>query len=451
MKVFKLDENSQTENELQDIEKGELKNTQKALENILGIDFLTFARSIILGQNIVNNFISGPAEQRRAIIEETLGLEKFNLYFDEIKSHRSHIENQLEKTQLIKDQYNQQLNRIKADLEYLKASNSESLLLQKEEEKKLLLEGHENRVISLKNDKIQQEETLKNLQSLPKDAIYSENQLKQLLSFLRPSISEIHNWQKLITSLVDKQVCSQCGQHIQDPTKIFEHLLISISSWKLQFTSKNLDKDLLLADLCNTSIFTITKEDNPSPNMLQEELSKFMVLFKHTLENIEKKLESLHTQQRSLDSLNMKIMQLDRNLLQMENDKQRKLSEIEKTIIQINTATQHKQDQETTLEKNIHEIQEKITQLEEEIPTLLQDFQIAKFWEMAFDKKSKSQAGFTSLRAYILANAVKELNFMISKYLDTLSQAPLTVTLTADLELKEDYGKRYLYLQDNHY
>src|SRR5690606_28313526 len=49
---------------LEENEKGELKNTQKALDQILGINYATFCKSIVLGQNIVSNFISGGKEQR---------------------------------------------------------------------------------------------------------------------------------------------------------------------------------------------------------------------------------------------------------------------------------------------------------------------------------------------------------------------------------------------------
>lgn len=56
------------------MEKGAVKNTQKAIEEKIGINFATFSKSCVLGQNILTNFISGGKDQRRAIIEETLGM-----------------------------------------------------------------------------------------------------------------------------------------------------------------------------------------------------------------------------------------------------------------------------------------------------------------------------------------------------------------------------------------
>ncbi len=50
-------------------EEGELKNTQKNLDSLLGIDFNAYTKSVVLGQNIFTNFLLGTQQQRRSIIE----------------------------------------------------------------------------------------------------------------------------------------------------------------------------------------------------------------------------------------------------------------------------------------------------------------------------------------------------------------------------------------------
>lgn len=40
----------------------------------IGIDYKAFSKSVVLGQNILNNFISGSRDDRRTIIEEMLGI-----------------------------------------------------------------------------------------------------------------------------------------------------------------------------------------------------------------------------------------------------------------------------------------------------------------------------------------------------------------------------------------
>jgi DNA repair exonuclease SbcCD ATPase subunit len=94
LKTFQRDRESGEEVYLADKELGELRHTQKLLDDTLGIDYDTFSKSVVLGQNIFNNFVSGSKEQRRTIIEEMLGLDKFNAYFEHCKAERVDIEAQ---------------------------------------------------------------------------------------------------------------------------------------------------------------------------------------------------------------------------------------------------------------------------------------------------------------------------------------------------------------------
>ena len=76
-------------------EKFDLKYSQEKLNSILGIDHATFTRSVVMGQNIVTNFLAGSQQQRRTIIEDMLGLQKFDLYFECAKQKRQDIEIQV--------------------------------------------------------------------------------------------------------------------------------------------------------------------------------------------------------------------------------------------------------------------------------------------------------------------------------------------------------------------
>jgi len=69
LKTFQIKPDGSSEEYNADLELGELRNSQKALNETLGIDYETFSRSIVLGQNILSNFVSGSKEQRRDIIE----------------------------------------------------------------------------------------------------------------------------------------------------------------------------------------------------------------------------------------------------------------------------------------------------------------------------------------------------------------------------------------------
>jgi len=76
-------------------QKGELFNSQRILNNILGIDFATYSKSIVLGQNVSYNFVSGGKDERRRVLEEALGLEKINLYYDHAHRQRLEVEHKI--------------------------------------------------------------------------------------------------------------------------------------------------------------------------------------------------------------------------------------------------------------------------------------------------------------------------------------------------------------------
>jgi DNA repair exonuclease SbcCD ATPase subunit len=92
LKTYKRDPVTGAEVYQPEKELGELRHTQRLLNDALGIDYETFSKSVVLGQNIFNNFVSGSKEQRRTIIEEMLGLDKFNVYFEVCKAERTDLE-----------------------------------------------------------------------------------------------------------------------------------------------------------------------------------------------------------------------------------------------------------------------------------------------------------------------------------------------------------------------
>jgi len=73
---------------LESFEKGNLVNTQEAIEEYLGTDFNMFTSSIMMGQNRVQNFVAEGEQLRMQIIEHSLGLERIHDYFEHAKKQR---------------------------------------------------------------------------------------------------------------------------------------------------------------------------------------------------------------------------------------------------------------------------------------------------------------------------------------------------------------------------
>ena len=80
----------------EDFEKGDPKATQKAINDLLGTNAENFVRSNIMGQNITANFITGDEKKRRQMIEEMLGLERFDAYLEKTREYKKTINDQME-------------------------------------------------------------------------------------------------------------------------------------------------------------------------------------------------------------------------------------------------------------------------------------------------------------------------------------------------------------------
>jgi DNA repair exonuclease SbcCD ATPase subunit len=62
------------------IEKGQVVDTQREVEMVLGINYETFARSIVLSSGSTLNFIMSTDQEKRLVIEKLLGFDRFTQY-----------------------------------------------------------------------------------------------------------------------------------------------------------------------------------------------------------------------------------------------------------------------------------------------------------------------------------------------------------------------------------
>jgi len=85
-------------------------------------------------------------DQRRDIIEETLGLERFNAYFEEAKRCRTEIENEITSILIRKKEMESRVAEFKqAFAEFFADTNIEQLLEGQMERRRKLLEEYETK------------------------------------------------------------------------------------------------------------------------------------------------------------------------------------------------------------------------------------------------------------------------------------------------------------------
>ena len=76
---------------LDEFEKAAGASAQSMLNELIGIDYSTMIKSYILGQNITANFITAGEKPRREMIEGMLGLEKFDLYLEKVRTMKKDL------------------------------------------------------------------------------------------------------------------------------------------------------------------------------------------------------------------------------------------------------------------------------------------------------------------------------------------------------------------------
>ena len=80
----------------EDFQRGDPRATQEKINELLGIDYSTFTRGVIMGQNLMANFVTGGEKERRAMIENMLGLERFDSYLEKVREIKKTLVEQLE-------------------------------------------------------------------------------------------------------------------------------------------------------------------------------------------------------------------------------------------------------------------------------------------------------------------------------------------------------------------
>lgn len=407
----------------EDRELGSLSNTQKLLCDTLGIDFSTFTKSVVLGQNTINNFVSGSKEERRKIIEEMLGLETLNALFDETKELRTEIEKEIFRLNERARTFGHELSKLTAsiqDIENRLEGRREQL-----NEKTKALEEQENlkvaqfRKIEDNVEKVQRQ--LKKLHSsLAKIETYEVEKIQAINIDIETKANHLNH------ILNNDKSCPSCGQAIDDnhTKKVFEEL-----------------KEIL--DTNRTSIFKKSKF-SPIKDYSKEQAKVLLTNAKNSLKEGAQILTNQKQRQKLLNqvkSQELALSKLENEKLKMENELSKQSMQSEKTIASLTTEISLLETRLSDTRINYNEIDEKSKEDAQILQIKNEDYDILKFWEMSFDKRSR--VGLVSIRSYVVEDAIKDLNVIIGMYIDQLAaNSELKVTLTPDLSIEEVYAKR---------
>lgn len=441
-------------------ELGDIRNTQKQLSDRLGVNFETFTKSVVLGQNILNNFVSGNKDMRRAIIEEMLGLEKFGDWFEVAKQERARLDEKLKLLQQKKTLLQDELDTMntstgtRATLLEAKKQQLEQISEQRAQIEKVCAA----RITELESDlglsrsKLQSpemQEIVMELAAQESSEMQSEDvprftdELSKLASF-QSSIRDIlrHLKAAFTTDLSENGLgatCASCGQEVT--TDHIEAIILRARKCEVKaqaFVPSRFFSEAQESKFANAEV-SGSSAPLPTPEAAYADLNSLLSSTIAYADDILRRAQLMD----SVRKIELSIARLETSLAQAQVLGAEELADVEKLcaaceaeLEQLKAMRAEQSETERVLSQHIEEAASDISQTNVELS-------MTKFWEMAFDKQSKGTVG--TVRAFVFEDVVKELNAICSGYMEQLQtkqQYHLKVSLTADLEMEQVYGKR---------
>lgn len=452
-------------------ELGDIRNTQAKLNEKLGVNFETFTKSVVLGQNILHNFVSGNKDMRRAIIEEMLGLEKFNQWLETARRERSKLDESLIALQQRQRALQENLDRINASQDtrtvLLEEKNTQLALLatQREEiEKKCLARIFElESELDASRSELQSPEFLKfskytddstDTLSEREEEIDFSQEISSIASFESQANDIIRHLEAAIgTEVGEIATCASCGQqvtseHISSIISRARELASGISDIIPDIDLSNINSKGI--DISKSSLKDDTMETNFSKHLDLDAFDNsargsynLMTSILEITSDYKKDIENRVQLMARMRKIELSVSRLETSLAQARTMGAEELSEIDKQYIACETELLQLKARRNERFENENFILRELEALHESIESTKTELSMTKFWEMAFDKQSKGTVG--TVRAFVFEDVVNELNAICGSYMEQLQtkqQYHLQVSLTADLEMEQVYGKR---------
>ena len=273
------------------------------------------------------------------------------------------------------------------------------------------------------------------------EADSNNSNIKNEIQIIKSIIISLTEASKLLQSRQNQVGCPTCGQPVS-----------KLSKAKLQDRIKTILKNtnqpsfLKAVDLSEQQIKKALLIEGVEEDVMSSSVDQFRKSMEEKVKQLEltheKNLKSMQENQNLLHQSHLKLSKMKNEILKLENEEHVKLRPIENELqsltTQINTLRQFQEKSENQMQKWLESVKEVDTQLKD----FEHRFQIWKFWEVVFDKKTK--ATFQTLRAFIFEEAIKELNLILASYMERLcsDDNQLSITLTPTFDFGESYSKR---------
>ncbi|MMZ43649.1 putative DNA double-strand break repair Rad50 ATPase [compost metagenome] len=399
-------------------------DTNQIIEELVGMDYMTFTNSIMFGQGVTKLFASATDSEQKKILEQMLQIDVFRVAQELAKAKESQLSSEIltldssiEKTLSLKASLEKQVEELQTKEEelgekvalrikeldkeldsYYKELESLPLkdeLVEEEEQCKALLTS-----TTLKLDKYKEaEENLSELLSLQKSA---QREIKRLESIIKEDEERLYGLSK---GLGIPETCEVCGQPL--PLDDTSHL------------QGHLEKAI--------------KENRSRLNLEQEDLNEFASL----ISKANKQMENKKAIETSIQEVKLVLAEIRRDIKELETNRSRLETNIRKTKDLIKEQSDLL---DTTYSGVIEDNLTKIREASDQMEQLRRDKEVKasehdkyKFWVNSF--------GNQGIKSVMLDSVTPFLNERCNYYLTKLAGNSIEVTFSTQQKIKSGVNK----------
>ena len=394
-------------------------DTNKAIEDLLQMDFLTFTNSIMFGQGVSRMFAMSTDSEQKKILERMLQIDIFKACQERAKQYLSHTQASVDKIQMEMDYLNKERSTLAQSIEELQKKEAEleqkitERIKELQEEKEELLSELENLddIEILQKDKKVMESALKKVQQKLDSFKEYEESMADLLSDKKSLTRELDRIRKeldkkrveledILSGKNIPKTCETCGQELplEDTTHIENHLKESMKKLEVEWQEKK--DELAEVEGLLHKVYTVLEGKKPleeQKQQLQDSIRDIHIDIKH----IENKCKSLS---RAIEGIDKQIEEQEALL-----------------------GTTYTDLIESNIEK-IKEIDNVLEIKEAELEDLQKDLHHYNFWVNAY--------GNQGIKSVLLDSVTPFLNKRANYYLSKLADSSIEVTFNTQVELK---------------
>jgi DNA repair exonuclease SbcCD ATPase subunit len=317
-------------------------------------------------------------------------LEKFNFYFEHAKEKRTAFESEINVITRLKTDTQTRLAECEQTLSKQEGSTAQ-LRAVKEVEIENLKKHSAKQVEQFQTSKLTLEDEIKliqeDLKSNPQEHLKDHNSIRSTLNQLRRIGNDLHSLQHISGAVTSKKECPSCGQSISNMATVLSKTTQSLENSISRLTPLQTFIQQYLPSIDVTSLlFRVGKKDDLQLEQIETNIKDFLLKLNHDAEALEKALDHHQRRNQNLDKLKMKLLELDKTILQVENDKQRRLSKLEAEIAALDSVVAQREQLTQLTLKQKEDLEKQLQQYESQLPDLNHNYQVLKFWELAFDK-----------------------------------------------------------------